>query len=147
MTTPLFLCAGVHVILQREQRVFLLLRQNSGFGDGQYCFPEGRLEPGESPRQAAARELKEETGIRIDPAALRFGLTLYEQQRSTNTYWVRFFFYADSYSGEPHNAEPKRCKEAGWFPLNALPENLFPFDQHALEALQQNLPYAEFGWE
>lgn len=92
MATPLFLCAGVHVILQREGNVFLLLRQNTSFGNGQYCFPEGRMMPGESPRQAAARELKEEAGISVDPEALRFGFVLYEEQRSTNTFWVRFFF-------------------------------------------------------
>ena len=35
---------------------------------GDPCFPGGRIEPGETPAQAAARELEEELGIRIDPA-------------------------------------------------------------------------------
>ena len=35
---------------------------------GDPCFPGGRIEPGETPAQAAARELEEELGIRADPA-------------------------------------------------------------------------------
>ena len=35
---------------------------------GDPCFPGGRIEPGETPAQAAAREMEEELGIRADPA-------------------------------------------------------------------------------
>lgn len=35
---------------------------------GDPCFPGGRIEPGETPAQAAARELEEELGIRAEPA-------------------------------------------------------------------------------
>lgn len=35
---------------------------------GDPCFPGGRIEPGETPAQAAAREMEEELGIRVDPA-------------------------------------------------------------------------------
>ena len=34
---------------------------------GDPCFPGGRIEPGETPAQAAAREMEEELGIRTDP--------------------------------------------------------------------------------
>ena len=35
---------------------------------GDPCFPGGRIEPGETPAQAAAREMEEELGVRVDPA-------------------------------------------------------------------------------
>lgn len=35
---------------------------------GDPCFPGGRIEPGETPAQAAAREMAEELGIHVDPA-------------------------------------------------------------------------------
>ncbi len=34
---------------------------------GDPCFPGGRIEPGETPAQAAARELAEELDIHVDP--------------------------------------------------------------------------------
>lgn len=34
---------------------------------GDPCFPGGRIEPGETPAQAASREMEEELGIRIPP--------------------------------------------------------------------------------
>ncbi len=35
---------------------------------GDPCFPGGRIEPGETPAEAAAREIAEELGICVDPA-------------------------------------------------------------------------------
>ena len=34
---------------------------------GDPCFPGGRIEPGETPAQAASREMEEELGIRVAP--------------------------------------------------------------------------------
>lgn len=39
---------------------------------GAFVFPGGALDPGESPTEAAARELAEEAGIIIDPAQLQY---------------------------------------------------------------------------
>lgn len=44
---------------------------------GQWCFPGGRAEPGESGRDCAVRELAEETGVRLAPEQLT---SLGEQQ-------------------------------------------------------------------
>ena len=35
---------------------------------GDPCFPGGTIEPGETPAEAAARELAEELGLHVDPA-------------------------------------------------------------------------------
>jgi ADP-ribose pyrophosphatase YjhB (NUDIX family) len=48
----------------------LVIQRGSGEDRGTWSTPGGFLEVGESPREGAARELREETGLRVDPAAL-----------------------------------------------------------------------------
>lgn len=54
--------AAASVALVRDGR-FLLVRRGRGAARGQYAFPGGRCEPGESAEDAARRELAEETGL------------------------------------------------------------------------------------
>jgi 8-oxo-dGTP diphosphatase len=48
----------------------LIGRKLTGLGAGRSVAPGGKLVPGESPAEAVAREVCEETGIVVDPAAL-----------------------------------------------------------------------------
>ncbi|MFT4262193.1 MAG: NUDIX hydrolase [Nocardioides sp.] len=51
--------------------VFVMVRRTSmAFAGGLVAFPGGGAVPGESPRANAVRELAEETGVVLDPAAL-----------------------------------------------------------------------------
>jgi 8-oxo-dGTP pyrophosphatase MutT (NUDIX family) len=45
---------------------------------GQRAFPGGRIDPGESPEQAALRELQEEVGLALEPDAILGRLDDYE---------------------------------------------------------------------
>jgi len=54
------------VVALRGRRVLAVRQPQSGLT----ALPGGKVEPGEDPRGAAARELREETGIDLDPARL-----------------------------------------------------------------------------
>jgi 8-oxo-dGTP pyrophosphatase MutT (NUDIX family) len=43
-------------------KILLLKRASGGDHQGEWCFPGGKIEPGETPRQAAIRETREEIG-------------------------------------------------------------------------------------
>ncbi|MFB8213111.1 NUDIX domain-containing protein [Streptomyces anulatus] len=50
----------------------LLIERGWDPHQGMYALPGGHVDPGETPRNAAARELLEETGVHIAPADLVF---------------------------------------------------------------------------
>jgi 8-oxo-dGTP diphosphatase len=60
------LALSASVFIHRDGEILILKR-----ADGGWFVPGGHVEFGETPREAAVRETREETGIVLDPAALR----------------------------------------------------------------------------
>jgi 8-oxo-dGTP pyrophosphatase MutT (NUDIX family) len=54
----------------------------------------GHLEPGETPLEGAARELEEETGVRVDPASLTEVGAFANDHRASYGTWDRMWVYA-----------------------------------------------------
>jgi len=70
--------------------VLIIHRQNPA----EWRLPKGKLEPGETPEEAAVREVHEETGIQADVEKL-LGATRYRYQEQPNGPWYdkRVTFY------------------------------------------------------
>jgi len=64
--------AGV-LLIDRRGWILLQLRDGHGAYPYHWATVGGAVEPGETDEQAARRELAEETGYHVDPAALTFG--------------------------------------------------------------------------
>ena len=65
----------VTAIIRREDNVLLGQRPESGSMAGVWEFPGGKIEAGESPEEALARELSEELGIDAEIGDLKFATT------------------------------------------------------------------------
>src|SRR4051794_11641248 len=61
-------CAGA--VIRDDAGRLLLIRRGRQPSLGLWSLPGGRVEAGESPSQAAAREVREETGLVVEVGAL-----------------------------------------------------------------------------
>ena len=136
------LIADLHVILRKGDRVLMGLRRNTGFGDGMYHLPGGRLEDGETIVAGAIREAKEELGIDIDPADLHLVHLMHHRSGR-----LALFFEAKRWSGTVTNAEPDKCELVDWLPSNLLPENTVLYAKTALELIGDGRNVGAFGWD
>lgn len=134
---------GVHVVLRRGPEVMLMRRHRTGFFDGLFSLPGGHVEPGEQVVEAACRELLEEVGVGIEPAALRW---LGVVHRLSDSNRIDFFFEAHEWSGSPEIREPEKCDRLGWFNTNALPTGIVPYVRSALERAADAPWMMELGW-
>ena len=100
-------------------REVLLGYKKTGFGTGKIVALGGHVEPGESAAEAAAREVKEESGIRVTPESLVLAarLTFHFPARPAWDMGVEIFAAAD-WSGAAAESEEIRPQ---WFPVAALP--------------------------
>jgi len=115
---------GVGVMIQNQKgEVLLGLRQGS-HGAGEWCFPGGYFEFGETIFQTAKREVAEETGIEVDELEL---ISVAEEMRYIETDGKQFLnigVKAKYKGGEPRIMEPEKCQEWCWFSLDNLPDKL-----------------------
>ena len=82
------------MIILRSGSRYLLLRRNNEPNKGKYVPVGGKLEPHETPRAAASRELKEETGFSVAPKELIFCGMLTESS-PTKYNWICYVYLAD----------------------------------------------------
>ena len=138
---------AVHLFLLRQGEILLLRRANTGYADGQYSVIAGHLDGDETVQIAARREAREEAGITIAPHDLavvgvmqRRAATPAEDER------IDFFLMASKWSGALRNAEPHKCDDLGWYPLDDLPPNLIPYVRRALDNYRRGVWFDTLGW-
>ncbi len=142
---------AAYVLLRRDGRVLLQLRQNTGYRDGHWAVAAaGHVERDEPVTAAACREAVEELGVVVAPADL-VPLTAMHRTHSGGRpvdERVDFFFTCSRWSGEPTVREPRKTGGIGWFTLDALPEPVVPHERWVLERLAAGtLPaISEFGF-
>lgn len=113
---------GVGVFIFKDGK-FLMGRRKGSHGEDDWSLPGGHLEFGESPERTAAREVKEETGMRIKN--IRFGALTNDVFVGDNKHYVSIWMIGEWDSGEPIITEPDKYIDQQWFDFDALPRPLF----------------------
>jgi len=113
---------GIGVFVVNNDKIILQKRKGA-HGAGEWSLPGGHLEFGESWEDAAAREVLEETGLKIKN--IKFvGVTndIFEKER---LHYITIFMQGETDETNLVLKEPEKAEEIDWFELNNLPEPFF----------------------
>jgi 8-oxo-dGTP pyrophosphatase MutT (NUDIX family) len=114
------LIVDVHLLLVRDGQVLLGRRVNTGYGDGAYEPPSGRLDERETIMEAAVRVAAAQTGIALDPAQMSLAHVMHDVSGVGR---IAFFLTADGWDG-PVGGPAASYSDLDWFGLDALPANM-----------------------
>ena len=101
--------------LVEQNRKFLLIQESKSACRNKWFLPGGRVSAGESLLDAAVREAREESGLRVQLTGL-----LYMDQRTGaiptgDADRIRFVFVGKTTGGTLKNTEDEHSIRAGWF--------------------------------
>lgn len=112
-------------LVRSDGQVLMQQRRYTGDHGGLWEFPGGKIEPGESPESALIREIAEELGVTLDPAAMA-PLTFASDPAlppAPRAPHVILLYRCTAWAGEP------RClagEAIDWVPADALPGLAMP---------------------
>lgn len=121
-----------------HQGSVLLLQRRFPPGVGKWSFPGGKIELGETARQAAVREVWEECRVRIEITRLleAMDVIIYDQQQKLQYHYLILIYQGAYLAGTPVNSP--ESFQVRWVPLEeALNYDLTSTARQVLLALQQ----------
>ncbi len=143
------LIVDVHLLLLRDGELLLGRRANTGYGDGAYEPPSGRLAERETLVEAAVRVAAAQVGIEIEPAQVSLAHVLHDVSGQGR---MAFFLTADGWAGDagavPASQGTLSYSDFGWFPPGELPANMIDRARVAVRNFAAGArfsPYPSFG--
>ena len=112
---------------------YLILKRNEEPFAGEWDLPGGFVEMGESPADAAVREVAEETGLRVTPSEIIGAFTSAYGDSGRHTVDIAYLCRLDGGEFELDRVEKT---DAAWFRLDDMPRLAFAGERQALEALR-----------
>ncbi|MDR2374185.1 MAG: NUDIX hydrolase [Bifidobacteriaceae bacterium] len=118
----------------------VIARRNRG-GRLEWCLPKGHLEPGETPAQAAIREIKEETGIRGQVIKHLGTIDYWFLGDGHRVHKIVHHYLLSAMDGRltAENDPDAEAEDAAWVPLTELRERLAYPNERRLVQLARRL--------
>ena len=128
------------VVVREEDVVVIVPTRRAADGSRVLALPKGHVDPGETPVQAAQREVREETGILAEPVR-ELGETRYWYRRDGRTIGKEVAFFLFEHVGGDIAEHDDEVEEVRWIPLARAVEEL----SHAAEREIVGLAMAHLG--
>lgn len=103
----------VGAVIEDDDRVLLLRRPVDDFMGGIFELPSGKVEPGEDLKTALAREVEEETGLKVTVATVYLGSFDYTSGSGKKSRQFNFVVVADA----PEPVVLQEHDEYRWAPI------------------------------
>jgi 8-oxo-dGTP pyrophosphatase MutT (NUDIX family) len=104
------------VVVRGEEAIVIVPTRRGAQGQRVLGLPKGHVGPGETPEQAALREVREEAGVEAELVG-KLGDVRYFYQRGGRRILKQVTFFLLAYrSGSPENHDDE-VEEARWMPL------------------------------
>ena len=103
-----------------DRRRLLLVQRGQGAGAGLWAVPGGRVRWGETWREAARREAREETGLEVEIGAVAWVGEAVGPGRPPDWHFTLVDFWAEVTGGELRAGDD--ASDARWVPLDEVRE-------------------------
>jgi 8-oxo-dGTP diphosphatase len=129
---------GVIVVFPQKglETKVLLGKRKGPLGTGLYSVPGGKVDFGETPIQAVAREVKEETGLDVEHIYFT-GKVSNDYFPEQGKHYINLFYTAIAVNPEALHvpeSEKEKFDEWVWFDTRELPQNMWMHTRLVIEA-------------
>lgn len=135
---------GFGVLLYRDGKILLWKRHDDPekadselHGEGSWTMPGGKLEFWESLEEGGAREVMEETWIKLNDVEI----ICVNNDKNEFAHFITIGMYSDDFEGEAQVMEPDEITKWEWFSIDNLPSPMFPPSVKVLENYKRNAFY------